>query len=134
MEEGGGIERSTYLDLYEEYQEGHVPGATFVSWLRDGIDEAAGPPAQLTLDGDAFAAAMEEKGVGTEQPVVVYDRGDNLLAPRIWWALTLHGHGEVRTCSHPQRSVVGMPGSAGSNGDGLGCMGEQGRRVGKDGG
>lgn len=39
---------------------------------------------------------MEAKGVSTEKPVVIYDRGDGLLAPRIWWALVLHGHPCVR--------------------------------------
>jgi len=92
---GKGTEESTYLDLHDEYLEGHIPGACFVSWLRDGIDSASGVPVQLTTDGAQFCACMEEKGVSSDRPVVVYDLGDNLLAPRLWWALTYHGHPEV---------------------------------------
>lgn len=34
--------------------------------------------------------------MSTEKPVVIYDKGDGLLAPRVWWALVLHGHPCVR--------------------------------------
>eukprot|EP00192_Tetraselmis_astigmatica_P013495 CAMPEP_0117665392 /NCGR_PEP_ID=MMETSP0804-20121206/9784_1 /TAXON_ID=1074897 /ORGANISM="Tetraselmis astigmatica, Strain CCMP880" /LENGTH=341 /DNA_ID=CAMNT_0005472799 /DNA_START=125 /DNA_END=1147 /DNA_ORIENTATION=- len=90
-----GVERSIYLDLYDDYLAGHIPGASFVSWLSDGIDSSSQVPAQVTTDNALFAACMEEKGVGTDRPVVVYDEGNSLLAPRLWWALSYHGHPEV---------------------------------------
>lgn len=61
-----------------------------------GIDAAAHAPAQLQLDPAQFAAAVEEKGVSTEQPVVAYDDGGaSMLACRVRWALRTHGHPEV---------------------------------------
>eukprot|EP00951_Prasinocladus_malaysianus_P004226 scaffold29864_cov32-Prasinocladus_malaysianus.AAC.1 len=90
-----GVERSTYLDRYDDYLSGHVPGATFVSWTKDGVDTTASVPAQIMTGHEDFCTVMEEKGVGTDRPVVVYDSGNNLLAPRVWWALTYHGHPEV---------------------------------------
>ena len=90
-----GVERSTYLDSYSDYLSGHIPGASFVSWLTDGVDGTDPIPAQITTDHDAFCACMEEKGVASERPVVVCDAGDCLLAPRLWWALTYHGHKQV---------------------------------------
>ncbi|XP_075265584.1 3-mercaptopyruvate sulfurtransferase-like [Convolutriloba macropyga] len=90
-----GVQQSTYLELYDDYLAGHIPGACFASWLADGIDTTSPVPAQLTADNALFSACMEEKGVGTDRPVVVYDMGNSLLAPRLWWALTYHGHPEV---------------------------------------
>lgn len=43
-------------------------------------------PAQLA-DRESFVAAMEERGVGGEKRVVVYDNGDMLFATRFWWAM-----------------------------------------------
>lgn len=50
-----------------------------------GTDED-GVPAQLT-DRETFVAAMEERGLGGGQRVVVYDNGDMLFATRFWWAM-----------------------------------------------
>ncbi|KAK3247999.1 hypothetical protein CYMTET_42521 [Cymbomonas tetramitiformis] len=93
-----GFEESTYYADHDAYLEGHLPSAVFVSWLSDGAgtDQQTGVPAMLLEDTDAFAATMEEKGVGTDRTVVVYDGGDGLLAPRLWWALRRHGHPDVR--------------------------------------
>eukprot|EP00241_Pyramimonas_parkeae_P012929 CAMPEP_0114236958 /NCGR_PEP_ID=MMETSP0058-20121206/7130_1 /TAXON_ID=36894 /ORGANISM="Pyramimonas parkeae, CCMP726" /LENGTH=294 /DNA_ID=CAMNT_0001348959 /DNA_START=230 /DNA_END=1114 /DNA_ORIENTATION=+ len=93
-----GVEESIYLDLKDEYLESHIPGAVFVSWLTAGarVDPESGVPAQLYTDSDEFAVAVEGLGLGTDRTVVVYDSGDGLLAPRIWWALRRHGHTDVR--------------------------------------
>ncbi|KAG6555719.1 hypothetical protein Mapa_002957 [Marchantia paleacea] len=91
-----GVEKSDYKADYDEYLEGHIPGAIFFSWVKDGLDAQASVPLQLMKDTNDFAPVMEAKGVSTEKPVVIYDRGDGLLAPRIWWALVLHGHPCVR--------------------------------------
>lgn len=45
-----------------------------------------GVPAQLN-DRDSFVAAMEERGIGGDRRVVVYDNGDMLFATRFWWAM-----------------------------------------------
>lgn len=45
-----------------------------------------GVAAQLT-DRDSFAIAMQERGVGGDKRVVVYDNGDMLFATRFWWAM-----------------------------------------------
>eukprot|EP00877_Chromochloris_zofingiensis_P002229 jgi/Chrzof1/12006/Cz06g17250.t1 len=87
-----GVEKSSYIADYDAYLEGHIPGAVFVDWTRDGIDPDADVPVQLQMDPDLFAAAMEAKGVASDKPVVVYDSGDGMFAARLWWMLMVHGH------------------------------------------
>ncbi|KAL3136963.1 hypothetical protein ABBQ32_006565 [Trebouxia sp. C0010 RCD-2024] len=90
--QGCRLEMSEYIADYDTYLEGHIPGATFFDWTKDGVDEDQDIPVQLQTDSDTFAAEMEAKGVGTDRPVVVYDSGNGLLAPRIWWCLMYHSH------------------------------------------
>ncbi|DBB13749.1 TPA: hypothetical protein ACH3X3_000757 [Trebouxia sp. C0006] len=90
--QGCRLEMSEYFADYDTYLEGHIPGATFVDWTKDGADEDEETPVQLQIDSDTFASEMEAKGVGTDRPVVVYDSGNGLLAPRVWWCLSYHGH------------------------------------------
>jgi len=42
-----GAEQSTYLSGYDAYLEGHVPGAVFFDWTRDGVDTAQPAPVQV---------------------------------------------------------------------------------------
>lgn len=90
------VEVSTYLAHRAAYLEGHIPGAVFWDWTRDGIDlnaavGATPVPAQLAAP-DELAAALESRGVSSDRPVVVYDAGDGMLAARLWWTLTVAGH------------------------------------------
>ena len=87
---------TTYEALRDDFADAHVPGAVFVDWTRDIVDlldETA--PVQLA-PLDVFVANMEEKGVGTDKTVVIYDTGKMLFATRLWWALTIYGHEDVR--------------------------------------
>ncbi|MCO5572532.1 hypothetical protein L7F22_026287 [Adiantum nelumboides] len=90
-----GVEKSDYLASYDDYLEGHIPGAVFFNWVKDGVVDDSDIPVQMTTDTEEFAMLMEAKGVSTEKPAVVYDCGDGLLAPRVWWALVMHGHPSV---------------------------------------
>ncbi|KAI5081847.1 hypothetical protein GOP47_0001590 [Adiantum capillus-veneris] len=90
-----GVEKSDYMAFYDDYLEGHIPGAVFFNWVKDGVVHDSDIPVQLTTDTEEFSSLMEAKGVSTEKSVVVYDSGDGLLAPRVWWALVTHGHPSV---------------------------------------
>jgi len=92
---GGGLVQTAYESLKDDYLSGHIPGAVFVDWTKDIVDLDSSIPVQLA-EQDAFAAAMEEKGVCGDKTVVVYDNGKMLFATRLWWALTLYGHEDVR--------------------------------------
>jgi hypothetical protein len=46
-----GVEKSTYLSGYDDYLEGHIPGAVFFNWTKDGVDLAQPVPAQVGSAG-----------------------------------------------------------------------------------
>lgn len=84
-----------YLPKRAEYGEGHVPGAVFVDWTRDIVDESDPVPQQIARP-EAFAAKMSDLGIGDGTLVVAYDDHDHIFAGRLAWALRYHGHDAVR--------------------------------------
>ena len=92
------IDASWYLPAHNrdpraEYAAGHLPGAVFFD--HDIVsDTTSGLPHTLPSP-EAFAAAMEELGVGSDDTIVVYDGPGYFSAPRLWWMLRLMGAGDV---------------------------------------
>jgi thiosulfate/3-mercaptopyruvate sulfurtransferase len=84
-----------YLPKRAEYDASHIPGAVFVDWTRDIVDPADPVPVQLAK-ADAFAARMEQLGVGDDTLVVAYDDYAHVLSGRLAWALRYYGHDAVR--------------------------------------
>lgn len=78
----------------EDYAAGHVKNAinlhsrTFV----DPDHEVGG----MVLPPDKFAEMVGAAGVGNDQEVVVYGVGNILWATRVFWALELYGHKNVK--------------------------------------
>lgn len=91
---GGGRQRATYSGHPEAYAEGHIPGSVFIDWTRDIVDPAADVEAQLATP-DAFARAMESRGIGDTTHVIVADENGGHIAMRLWWALRYMGHDMV---------------------------------------
>ncbi len=93
------IDASWYLpdmkrDARAEYAEAHIPGAIFIDLSSDLSDRSA--PLRNTLASpDALARAFGSRGIGTENPVVVYDRLGGYSAGRVWWTLRYLGHEHV---------------------------------------
>ena len=75
------------------YEAGHIPGAVFVNMFED-----IWPVAEI-MPSAAFAAAMGRLGIGNDATVVIYDTDGGTWAARLWWALRLHGHDDVRMLS-----------------------------------
>ena len=84
-----------YLAKRAEYDAAHVPGAVFVDWTRDIVDDSDAVPVQVATES-AFAAKMRELGIGDETMVVAYDDYDHIFAGRLAWALRHYGHDDVR--------------------------------------
>ena len=77
----------------EDYQRGHIPGAVFFD-----IDDVAQPGTSLPHmipTAERFAEKMAERGVGSDDRVVVYDTVGLSSAGRAWWMLRLYGHDNV---------------------------------------
>src|SRR4051794_15799700 len=76
-----------------DYDAGHIPGAVFFD-----IDDVAEPGTSLPHmipSAERFAAKMEERGIGNDDRVIVYDTVGLSSAGRAWWMLRLFGHDNV---------------------------------------
>src|SRR3954471_17418200 len=74
------------------YDEGHVPGAVYVSPV--AIRDAKAPPTFLPTPA-AFEQMMAALGISNATRVVVYDERGGLYAARLWWILNYYGHTNV---------------------------------------
>jgi len=80
----------------EAYDEGHIPGAHFVS-VDEDLATAAGEHGRHPLPAaEDFEATMRSCGVDREHHVVVYDAQGGTSAARAWWLLRYFGHDDVR--------------------------------------
>jgi thiosulfate/3-mercaptopyruvate sulfurtransferase len=90
-----GTKPTRYVPKRSDYEAAHVPGAVFVDWTRDIVDEADPVPVQLAKQG-AFADKMGELGIDDDTLVVAYDDYKHIFAGRMAWALRYYGHDAVR--------------------------------------
>jgi thiosulfate/3-mercaptopyruvate sulfurtransferase len=88
---GDGKQGAQYLGARDEYEAGHIPGASYVDWTKDIVNPDDPVPAQLATP-EGFAALMGRLGIGDETPVVIYDHKGTQFATRLWWALGYYGH------------------------------------------
>jgi thiosulfate/3-mercaptopyruvate sulfurtransferase len=84
-----------YVARRDSYDAGHIPGAVFVDWTRDIVDESDPVPVQVASP-EALAKKMGELGIGDDTFVVAYDDYDHIFAGRLAWALRYAGHEAVR--------------------------------------
>jgi thiosulfate/3-mercaptopyruvate sulfurtransferase len=75
---------------HAEYAAGHIPGAVFVDWEHDFVDEDDPVPVQIAA-ADAFAARAGELGVSDHDLIVTYDDYYGIFAARVAWAFRYHG-------------------------------------------
>ena len=80
----------------EAYDEGHIPGAHFVSVDEDLATAAGGHGRHPLPSAEDFEAKMRSCGVDREHHVVVYDAQGGTSAARAWWLLRYFGHDDVR--------------------------------------
>jgi len=76
------------------FDEGHIPGATFVDLDTDLSDEHGfGAPGRHPLPSPAeFARRMGSLGFGSDDFIVAYDDAGGTMAARLWWMLDSLGH------------------------------------------
>ncbi len=73
-----------------DFENGHIPGAVFADLIDELSDKATGLRGMMP-DADRFAAAMARLGVGEGSFAVLYARGTNAFAARLWWMLRAVG-------------------------------------------
>lgn len=74
------------------YDIGHLPGAVRIDWQKDLND----PVTRDIIDGEAFAALMNSKGIARDDTVVIYGDQANWWAAFTLWVFELFGHEDVR--------------------------------------
>lgn len=79
----------------EVYEEGHLPGASYVRWNTELVNPEE-PVEGRILTGEALAELLSGLGVRNDQTVVFYDNTNNLFAARAYWVLKYYGHDDVR--------------------------------------
>ncbi len=91
-----GVQTAQYLGASEDYAESHLPGAVYLDWTRDIVDETdsvavqAAPPAKIKR-------VLEAVGIGDDALIVAYDAHPaSQFATRLWWILRLYGNENVR--------------------------------------
>lgn len=94
--EENGYQTATYLGRPEAYAAGHLPGAVYLDWTSDLVDESDPVPAQLAPPLK-FARMLGERGIGSEHLIIAYDdHPSGQFATRLWWALRSYGHTNCR--------------------------------------
>lgn len=78
----------------EDYAARHIPGAVFFDV--DVIADRASSLPHMLPQADQFARDVGGLGIGNDDLVVIYDRGDYMGAPRAWWMFGVFGHDRVK--------------------------------------
>ena len=79
---------------YTPYEDGHIPGATFLDWEKDLSD----PVNRDILDREAFEQLNAEIGVTEDTTIVLYGGGrvPNWFALFAYWEYKYFGHEDIR--------------------------------------
>ena len=91
-----GAQKARYVGAEEEYAQAHIPGAVYLDWTRDIVDENDPVPAQVAPP-EKIARVLGQAGIGNEHLVIAYDAHPAAqFATRLWWVLRYYGHANVQ--------------------------------------
>jgi thiosulfate/3-mercaptopyruvate sulfurtransferase len=91
-----GVQTAQYVGAPEDYAAAHIPGAIYLDWTSDLIDETDSVPAQAAPP-DKLKQILETAGIGDEHEIVAYDSHPaSQFATRLWWLMRYYGHENVR--------------------------------------
>src|SRR5215207_3039764 len=74
------------------YDGGHIPGAVKLDWKKDLQD----PVRRDFINKSQFEALLSEKGIGSDDTVVLYGGNNNWFAAYAYWYFKLYGHRDVK--------------------------------------
>jgi len=74
------------------YDGGHIPGAIKLDWKKDLQD----PVRRDFVNQEQFAQLLSERGIATDDTVVLYGGNNNWFAAYAYWYFKLYGHGDVK--------------------------------------
>jgi len=87
----------------EEFNKGHLKGAVNLS-----PDELNGQGTVAGMLGtpQQFNRVMSKSGISPESTVIVYDGNDGIFASRLWWAMKVFGHENVKVVNGGASAIV----------------------------
>ena len=74
------------------YDGGHIAGAVKLDWKQDLQDQVR----RDFVDKEQFEKLLSEKGIGTDDTVVLYGGNNNWFAAYAYWYFKLYGHDKVK--------------------------------------
>jgi thiosulfate/3-mercaptopyruvate sulfurtransferase len=74
------------------YDKGHIKGAVKLNWTTDLQDQVR----RDFVSKEQFEALLSERGISSDQTVVVYGGNNNWFAAYAYWYFKLYGHQDVR--------------------------------------
>lgn len=97
--------------IAEDYRAGHLPGAVFLDWTKEFLEQGVPLNLASVAPDDQAAASFASLGVDDGDMVVVYDDNHHMFAGRIWWAMRHWGFDNVRVLNGGWRhwSAQGLP-------------------------
>jgi thiosulfate/3-mercaptopyruvate sulfurtransferase len=74
------------------YDKGHIEGAVKLDWKKDLQD----PLRRDFVSKEQFEKLLSERGIGSDDTVVLYGGNNNWFAAYAYWYFKLYGHGDVK--------------------------------------
>jgi len=74
------------------YDAGHIPGAVKINWKTELQD----PVVRDFVDRGQFEKLLSDKGIGSDDTVVLYGGNNNWFAAYAYWYFKLYGHQAVK--------------------------------------
>ncbi|MGH4014519.1 MAG: sulfurtransferase [Pseudonocardiaceae bacterium] len=74
------------------YDAGHIPGAVKINWKTELQD----PVIRDFVDKGTFEKLLSDKGISTDDTVVLYGGNNNWFAAYAYWYFKLYGHHDVK--------------------------------------
>ncbi len=78
------------------YAVGHIPGAMYVDWRTDLVEQEDGSDALLMAGPARVSDALTRAGIGNGMVAVIYDDTACAYAARAWWTMRVYGHDSAR--------------------------------------
>ncbi len=85
-----------YVDLRspELFSKGHLPGA--INLTRKDVRKIDFEFSGMALEPDSLAILLGNKGISSDDWLILYDEKGGVEASRLWWLLRVYGHERVK--------------------------------------
>lgn len=91
-----GFQEAEYVGAPEEYHAAHIPGAVYLDWTRDIVDENDPVPAQAA-GAEKIRRVLGNAGIDDSTLIIAYDSSPAAqFATRLWWLCRYYGNPNVR--------------------------------------